>query len=112
VGPGPRVRDWVVCFGGGEKVHYRGRWHAPHAAVHLLRTQRSTSEEYDSWARAPLSETGPPLSAEVKRRTTAGGGVLLTRRFAFSAHGGRRPKSMTRGPGPPCQRLVHCFRRR
>jgi hypothetical protein len=36
-----------------------------------------------------------------------GGGVLLTRRFAFSAHGGRRPKSMTRGPGPPCQGLGH-----
>jgi hypothetical protein len=30
---------------------------------------------------------------------------------AFSTHGGQRPKSMTRGPGPPCQRLVRCFRR-
>jgi hypothetical protein len=27
--------------------------------------------------------------------------------LVFSAHGGQRPKSMTRGPGPPCQRLGH-----
>jgi hypothetical protein len=52
-------------------------------------------------------EAGSLFSAEMKRRTTAGGGVLLTRRFAFSAHGGRRPRSMTRGPRPPCQRLGH-----
>jgi hypothetical protein len=83
-------------------VHYRRRWHAPHAAVRLLRTRRSTPKEYDSWARAPTPEAGRLLvSAEVKRRATAGGGVLLTWRFAFSAHGGRRPRSMTRGPGPP-----------
>jgi hypothetical protein len=50
--------------------------------------------------------SGQLLSAEVKRRTTAGGGMLLTRRFTFSAHGGRRPRSMTRGLRPPCQRLV------
>jgi hypothetical protein len=112
VGPGPRARDWVVGFGGGEEAHYRRRWHAPHPMVHLLRTRRPTPEEYDSWARAPVSETGPLLSAEVKRRTTAGGGVLLTRRSAFSTHGDRRPKSMTRGPGPSCQRLVRCCRRR
>jgi hypothetical protein len=62
-------------------------------------------EEYDSWAQAPVSETGPLLSAEVKRHTTAGGGVLLTWRFVFSAHGDRCPRSMTHGPGPPCQRL-------
>jgi hypothetical protein len=31
------------------------------------------------------------------------------RRFAFFALGGRRPRSMTRGPGPPCQRLVRSF---
>jgi predicted alpha/beta hydrolase family esterase len=53
VGLGPRARDWVVGFGGGEEVHYRGRWRAPHAAVRLLRTRRPTPEEYDSWARAP-----------------------------------------------------------
>jgi hypothetical protein len=102
LGLGPRVRDQAVGFSEGEKAHYRRRWCAPHAAVRLLRTWRSTPEEYDSWARAPVSETGPLLSAEVKRRTTAGGGVLLTRRSTFSAHGGRRPKSMTCGPGPPC----------
>jgi hypothetical protein len=112
VGSGPHARDWAVSFGRGEEAHYRRRWRAPRAAVRLLCTRRSMPEEYDSWARAPMSETGPLLSAEVKRRTTAGGGVLLTRRFTFSAHGGRRPRSMTRGPGPPCQRLVRCFRRR
>jgi hypothetical protein len=69
-------------------------------------------KEYDLWARAPMPEAGPLLSAEMKRHTTAGGGVLLTRRFTFSAHGGRGPMSMTRGPGPPGQRLVRCFRQR
>jgi hypothetical protein len=112
VGPGPCARDWAVGFGRGEEMHYRMRWCAPHAAVRLLRTRRPMPEEYGSWAWAPVSETGPLLLAEVKRRTTVGGGVLLTRWFAFSAHGGRRPKSMARGPGPPCQRLVRCFRRR
>jgi hypothetical protein len=102
VGPDPRVRDWAVGFGGGEETHYRRRWRAPHAAVRLLRTRRPTPEEYDLWAQAPVSGTGPLLSVEVKRRTTAGGGMLLTRWFAFSAHGGRRPRSMTHGPGPPC----------
>jgi hypothetical protein len=68
--------------------------------------------EDDLWAQPPVSETGLLVSVEVKRRTTADGGVLLTWRFAFSAHGGRRPRSMTRGPGPPCQRLGRCFRRR
>jgi hypothetical protein len=66
--------------------------------------------EDDSRAQAPVSETGLLVLAEVKRRTTADDGVLLTRRFAFSAHGGRRPRSMTRGPGAPCQRLGRCFR--
>jgi hypothetical protein len=89
VGSSPRVRDWAVGFSGGEEAHYRRRWRAPHVAVRLLRTRRATPKEYDSRARAPVLETGPLLvSAEVKRRTTAGDGVLLTRRFAFSAHGG------------------------
>jgi hypothetical protein len=82
------------------------------AAVQLLCTQEPAPKEDDSWARAPVPETGLLVSAEVKRHTTVDGGVLLTRRFAFSAHGGRRPKSMTRGPGAPCQRLVRCFWRR
>jgi hypothetical protein len=60
----------------------------------------------------PVPETGTLVSVEVKRRTTAGGGLLLMRRFAFFALGDRRPRSMTRGPGPPCQGLVCCFRRR
>jgi hypothetical protein len=68
--------------------------------------------EDDSWARAPMSKAGLLVSAEVKRRTTADVGVLLTRRFAFSAHGDQRPRSMTRGPGPPRQGLGRCFRRR
>jgi hypothetical protein len=133
VGLGPRARDWAVGFGGGEEAHHRRRWRAPHAAVRLLHTRGSTPKEHDSWARAFVPEadpllisaevkrcttagggvlltrqTGLLLSAEVKRRTTAGGGVLLTRRFAFSVHGGRRPRSMTRGPGPSCQRLIRC----
>jgi hypothetical protein len=114
VGPSPHVRDWAVGFDGGEEAHHRRRWRAPHAVVRLLHTRRPMPKEHDSCARAPVLEAGLLLvSTEVKRRTTVGGGVLLTRRFAFSAHGGRRPRSMTRGPGPPCQRLVRCwFRRR
>jgi hypothetical protein len=107
VGPGPRARGWFAAFGGGEETHYRRRGHAPHVAVRLLHTRRPTPKEHDSWARAPVPEAGSLLSAEVKRRTTVGGGMLLTWRFAFSTHGDRRPRSMTRGPGPPCQRLGH-----
>jgi hypothetical protein len=109
VGLGPRVRGWSAAFDGDEEAHYRRRWRAPHAAVRLLRTRRPTPKEYDSWARAPVSEAGPLLSAKMKRRTIAGGGVLLTRRFAFSAHGDRHPRRMTRGPGPPC-RVGHTCR--
>jgi hypothetical protein len=112
VGPGPRARGWAAAFGKDEEVHYRRRWRAPHAAVRLLRTRRPTPKEYDSWARAPAPKAGLLLSAEMKRHTTAGGRVLLTRRFTFSAHRGRRPKSMTRGPGPPCQRLGYLGVRR
>jgi hypothetical protein len=72
------------------------------AAVRLLCTQEPAPKEGDSWARAPMSEIGLLLSAEVKRHTITGGGVLLTRQFTFSAHGGRRPRSMTHGPRPPC----------
>jgi hypothetical protein len=72
------------------------------AAVRLLYTQEPAPMEDDSWARASVLETRLLVLAEVNRRTTADGGVLLTRRFAFPAHGGRRPRSMTRGPGPPC----------
>jgi hypothetical protein len=45
----------------------------------------------------PVSEAGPLFLTEMKRRD----GSLLAWRFAFFAHGDRRPKSMTRGPGPP-----------
>jgi hypothetical protein len=79
-------------------------------AVRLLYTQEPVPKEDDSWARAPVSETGPLVSAEMKRRTTAGGGSLLTRQFAFFAPGDRRPKSMTRGPRPPSQRLGRYIR--
>jgi hypothetical protein len=102
MGPGPRVRNWAVGFGGDEEAHYRWRWLAPNAAVRLLRTRRPTPKEYDPWAQAPESEAGPLHSAELKRRTTVGGGPLLMRRFAFFAPGVRRPRSMSRGPGPPC----------
>jgi hypothetical protein len=87
-----------------------------HATVRLLRTRRPTPKEYDSWAWAPVSEAGPLLSVETKRHTTADGSVLFTWWFTFSAHGGRRPRSMTRGPGPRVRGLVaafgRCFRQR
>jgi hypothetical protein len=68
MGPDPRIRHWAVGFGGGEEARYRGRRPTPHVAVHLLRTRRPTPKEYDSWARAPVLESGPLLSAEMKRR--------------------------------------------
>jgi hypothetical protein len=55
MGPGPRVRDWVVVFGGDGEAHYRGRRFAPRMAVCLLHTQKPTPKEYDSWAWAPVS---------------------------------------------------------
>jgi hypothetical protein len=68
VGPSPRVRDWVVGFGGGEETYHRGRRLAPLATIRLLRTWRPTHKEYDSWARAPCvgvlgptAQTGLPL---------------------------------------------------
>jgi hypothetical protein len=82
------------------------------AVVRSFCTQKPTPKEYDSWARAPMSGTGLLVSAEVKRRTTAGGDLLLTRQFAFFALRDRCPRSMTRGPRPPCQRLGRCFWRR
>jgi predicted alpha/beta hydrolase family esterase len=60
VGPSPRTRGWAPAFGGDEEAHYRRWWRAPHEAVRLLRTRRPTLKEYDSWARAPVSETGSP----------------------------------------------------
>jgi hypothetical protein len=74
MGPGPRVRGWAAAFDGDEEAYYRRRWRAPHVAVHLFRTWRPTPKEYDSWARAPVSEAGSLLSAEMKRRTTTDGG--------------------------------------
>jgi hypothetical protein len=44
----------------------------------------------------------------MKRRTTAGGGLLLAWRFAFSALRDPHTSCMTCGPGPPCHRLG-CF---
>jgi hypothetical protein len=104
VDPSPRVRGWPAAFGGDEEA----RWFAPRVAVRLLRTQRPTPKEYDSWAHAPMSEAGPLLSAEMKRC----GGSLLAWWFTFSAHGGQRPRSMTLGPEPPCQRLGRLGARR
>jgi hypothetical protein len=96
VGPGPRARGWSAAFGGDEEV----RQFTLRVAVRLLRTQIPTLKEYDLWAQAPVPEAGSLLSAEMKRR----GGSLLAWRFAFFAHGDQRPRSMTRGPEPPCQR--------
>jgi hypothetical protein len=110
--PGPRVRDWAAAFGGDEEAHYRGRRFTPHMAVRLLRPRRPTPKVYDSWARAPVSETGPLLSAEMERRTTAGGGSLLAWRFAFFALGDPHTSCMTCKPGPPCHRLGRIGARR
>jgi hypothetical protein len=56
----PHAADWSAAFGGGEETHHRRRWHAPHVAVRLLRTRRLMPKEYDSWAQAPMPETGSP----------------------------------------------------
>jgi hypothetical protein len=68
-------------------------------------TQKLISKEYDSWAWAPVLETGPLFSAKMERRTTAGGGLLFTWRFAFLALGDPHTSCMTCGPGPPCHML-------
>jgi hypothetical protein len=60
VGPGPHARGWATAFGGDEEAHYRRRWRVPHAAVRLLCTRSPTPKEYDSWARALVSEAGSP----------------------------------------------------
>jgi hypothetical protein len=53
VGPGPRARDWVVGFGGGEEANYRRQWRALHASVLLLRAQKPACQVHDMWAWAP-----------------------------------------------------------
>jgi hypothetical protein len=55
VGPGPRVIEWTVVFGGDEEMHYRGRWFAPRVAVCLLRTRRPAHQLYDLWTRPLVS---------------------------------------------------------
>jgi hypothetical protein len=112
MGLGPHVRDWAIVFGGDGEAQYRGRQFAPRVAVHLLHTRKPTPKDYDSWVRAPVSETGSLSSAEMERRTTAGGGSLLAWRFAFFTLRSRRLRSMTHGPGPPCHRLGRCLRQR
>jgi hypothetical protein len=78
------------------------------ATVRSFCTQKLSPKEYDSWARTPMSETRPLFSAEMKRRTTSGGGSLLARRFAFFVLRDPHTSCMTCGPGPPCHRL-DCF---
>jgi hypothetical protein len=71
-------------------VAARGSTLPARAAVRLFRTREPTPKEYDSWARAPVSEIGLLfLAVEMMRRATAGGGSLFgrARRFAFSAPG-------------------------
>jgi hypothetical protein len=55
VGLGPRVRDWVVVFGGVGEAHYRGRRFTLRVTVHLLHTRKPTRQLYDLWAWAPVS---------------------------------------------------------
>jgi hypothetical protein len=104
MGQDPRVRGLATAFGGDEEV----RRFAPRVAVRLLHTRRPTPKEYDSWAQASMSEAEPLLSAEMERRSDS----LLVWRFAFFTHEGRHPRSMTRGLGPPCQRLDRLGARR
>jgi hypothetical protein len=56
--------------------------------------------EGDRWAQALATELGLLVSVDMKGHTSTGG-VLLTRRFAFSSHVGQHPRSMTPGPRPP-----------
>jgi hypothetical protein len=72
------------------------------AAVHSFCTQKPTPREYGSWARAPMSETGPLLPAEMERCITTGGSSLLAWWFAFSVLEDPHTSCMTCGPGPPC----------
>jgi hypothetical protein len=58
VGPGPRVRDWVVASGGDGEVHYRGRRFASRVPVRLLSTWRPAHQLYDLWPWAPMSAVG------------------------------------------------------
>jgi hypothetical protein len=76
--PMPETGPFVSC-GGDEEAHYRGRWFAFRArvVVRLLRTQELRPKDYDSWAWAPVSATGPLFLVEMKVHTTAGGGSLL-----------------------------------
>jgi hypothetical protein len=104
VGPSPRARGWSAAFGRDEEAQR----FAPRVAVHHLRTWRPTPKEYDLWAWPLVPEAGPLFSAKMKRRD----GLLLAWRFAFFAHGDQRPRSMTRGPRPPCQRLGRLGARR
>jgi hypothetical protein len=74
------LETWpFVSSGGDEEAHYRERLFAfrARATVRLLRTQEPRPKEYDSWAWAPVSAIGPLFLAEMKGRTTAGGGSLL-----------------------------------
>jgi hypothetical protein len=108
VGPGPRIRHLAVAScGRDEEAPYRGWWFAFRGCtvVRPLRTREPTLKEYDSWVRAPVSETGSLFSAKMKRRTTAGGSSLLTWWFAFSALRDQHANCMTCGSGPPCRRL-------
>jgi hypothetical protein len=83
------------------------------AAVRSFCTQKLTPKEYDSWARAPVSETGPLFSVEMKRRTTAGGGSLV----AFRLLRTRRPAHQlydcswrfARGGSPSSCHRLGCF---
>jgi hypothetical protein len=72
VGPGPRARDWAVCFSGGEEALYRRRWHALHMLVRLLRTQKPARQVHDMWAWTLMPEVGPLVVVKPRGRTTAG----------------------------------------
>jgi hypothetical protein len=102
VGLGPRVRASAVGFDRDEGAHYHRRYHALYAADWSAAFGGDEGAHLP-WAVACSSRGGLVRCFWHRRRGafTAGGGVLLTWQFAFSAPRGQRPKSMTHGPGPP-----------
>jgi hypothetical protein len=103
----PETGPFVSC-GGDEEAHYRGRQFAfwVRAAVRLLRTQEPRTKEYDSWAQAPVSATGPLFFGGDEEAWRFAPRVVVrllrTRRPT--------PKEYDSWARASCQRLVRCFR--
>jgi hypothetical protein len=83
VGPGPRARDWVVGFGGGEEAHYRRQWRALHTSVLLLCTQNWRARCMTCGPRPPCQMLDRWLRQIRGGALPQGGSTLLVWRFAF-----------------------------